>query len=328
MKELGNALNQIKKLFFILDQSIIKKGRNLSKEEIAIFQQSFHEFIYLANEKIGLNSNLDYFTKQKTGSKLQQEILPYILLTNTAERFYSKPHGYAGDYKTIDMIYGNIGKGHGRIGNVIDQFFLETPAAQAVRNRRGLLLKEISNTIDTANGKIVKIASLACGPSKEIFDIYQSIKNKEILKTTLLDFDEQAIKFLRDTKRNNNLEGQIKLIQENLLHIALGRKSIDMNNKDLIYSLGLIDYLQDKAVIKLLNWIHQVLKLGGRVILGNFHPNNPCKVFMDYIFEWKLIHRDEEEISNIFKKSAFNCTPTRIFFEDQGINMFVDCIKS
>ena len=48
---------------------------------------------------------------------------------------------------------------------------------------------------------------------------------------------------------------------------------------------------------------------------------------MDHILQWKLIHRDEEQITDLFKKSAFNRAPTKIYFEDEGINLFAECIK-
>ena len=47
---------------------------------------------------------------------VQREILPFVLATETAERFYSKPRGYAGDFLAIDMIYANQPRGAGRIG--------------------------------------------------------------------------------------------------------------------------------------------------------------------------------------------------------------------
>ena len=60
---------------------------------------------------------------------MQTELLPYVLLTSTIERCYSKPRGYAGDYLTIEKIYNNRPEGAGRIGAVVDRLFLEMPAA-------------------------------------------------------------------------------------------------------------------------------------------------------------------------------------------------------
>ena len=53
----------------------------------------------------------------------------------------------------------------------------------------------------------------------------------------------------------------------------------------------------------------------GRVILGNFHPNNYCKELMDYVLEWRLIHRSEEDMHRLFTYSAFGRSCTRIQFE-------------
>jgi extracellular factor (EF) 3-hydroxypalmitic acid methyl ester biosynthesis protein len=76
-----------------------------------------------------------------------------------------------------------------------------------------------------------------------------------------------------------------------------------------------------------LNWIHGRLRPGGTVILGNFHPNNYCKEMMDYVLEWRLIHRSEEDMNRLFTGSAFGRSCTRIQFENEGINLFAECLK-
>ena len=45
---------------------------------------------------------------------MQQEVLPFLLLTRSAERLYAKPRGYAGDYLSIDWIYNDQAGGTGR----------------------------------------------------------------------------------------------------------------------------------------------------------------------------------------------------------------------
>lgn len=63
------------------------------------------------------------------------------------------------------------------------------------------------------------------------------------------------------------------------------------------------------------------------MILGNFHPNNPAKEFMDYVLEWNLIHRTEEDMNRLFEASAFQRPCTRIQFEAEGVNLFAECAK-
>ncbi len=119
----------------------------------------------------------------------------------------------------------------------------------------------------------------------------------------------------------------MQLINANLVYLATGRQIIDLKDQDLIYSIGLTDYFNDKFVIKLLNYIHATLRPGGKVILGNFHPRNPDKAVMDHILDWRLIHRSEADMDRLFLSSSFNRPATNIRFEEQGINLFAECVK-
>ena len=91
--------------------------------------------------------------------------------------------------------------------------------------------------------------------------------------------------------------------------------------------MGLIDYFKDRFVIALLDYIYELLKPGGKVILGNFHSNNPAKAFLDHILEWKLIHRTEEDMNRLFAASKFKKPCTGIAFEESGVNLFASCSK-
>lgn len=273
------------------------------------------------------DSPLSPHMKEQLGVLLQTELLPFVLMTSTAERFYSKPRGYAGDYFSIERIYQNQPGGAGRLGAVFDRLFLEAPAAVAVRNRRPLVVEEIKRTIAEKQSGPVRVLSLACGPAREIADVYAGLKEKTKLVATLLDIDLQALAFVADWRDKAGLKTKIQLLNANLIQLALGRASLDIPPQDLVYSIGLIDYFDERLVIKMLDFIHKVLAPGGRVILGNFHIRNPSRAFMDFLLEWHLIHRTEEDMDRLFEKSAFGRKSTRIRFEPQGVNMFAECIK-
>ena len=91
-----------------------------------------------------------------------------------------------------------------------------------------------------------------------------------------------------------------------------------MAPQDLVYSIGLIDYFDDRMVIKMLDFIYDVLAPGGRVILGNFHPSNQTRALMDYLLEWRLIHRTEADMDRLFAASKFKSPSTNIRFEASG----------
>ena len=79
-------------------------------------------------------------------------------------------------------------------------------------------------------------------------------------------------------------------IQErrNLLHLCIGRQQLELELQHLMYSLGLIDYFDDRIVTRLQAWMRSCLAPGGRSILGHFHPNNPTRGLMDHLLDWRL----------------------------------------
>ena len=48
---------------------------------------------------------------------------------------------------------------------------------------------------------------------------------------------------------------------------------------------------------------------------------------MDYVLEWNLIHRTEEDMHRLFQHSEFGRPCSRIQFETQGVNLFAECVK-
>jgi extracellular factor (EF) 3-hydroxypalmitic acid methyl ester biosynthesis protein len=260
-------------------------------------------------------------------ARIQSDLLPYLLLTNTAERWYSKPRGYAGDFLSIHQIYQNQPEGRGRIGSVLDQCFLNLPAAIAVRNRRPLLAREINAVVAARGDAGARVTSLACGPAAELFDVYEDLEHREKLATTLIDVDLQALAFVAERRDKARLQRHMRLINANLVYVLSGREKIDLRDQDLIYSIGLIDYFNDDLVVKLLDYIFSALRPGGKVILGNFHPRNPDKALMDHVLDWRLIHRTEDDMNRLFRDSAFATGCTNMRFEDQGINLFAECVK-
>ena len=105
-------------------------------------------------------------------------------LSATGSRLRAKPRGYAGDYQTIDMIYDNAPAGAGAVGALIDACVLDLPALRAIRNRRRLLATEVLSSYRSA-AKEFHVASLACGPAREVFDVFEKADDKRRLHREL-----------------------------------------------------------------------------------------------------------------------------------------------
>jgi CRP-like cAMP-binding protein len=279
------------------------------------------------DQLIGESAPIPSEARQELGRVVKREFLPYFIQSRVGDRSYSKPRGYAGDFLTIEFMYENTPAGTGRLGPALDAAILDSPTCRAVRNRRGLLAGEIRRELDEHPERPVRVASFACGPARESYDVYKTLPNPARLVSTLLDIDFQALAFVADWSEQAGVKRYIHLKQSNLVFLALGREQLALEPQDLIYSIGLIDYFEDEFVVRLLNYIHGLLRPGGRAILGNFHPRNWMRAVMDHLVEWKLIHRSEDDMNRLFAKSAFGRPCTRIQTEPEGINLFAECAR-
>jgi hypothetical protein len=320
------SLNSFKTEIRKLDQESLRHG-GVSGASERRFLEAFGNLELLLHESLGSAVGAAAESSIALGERLQAELLPYLLLSENAERWYAKPRGYAGDYLSIARMYEDQPRGLGRVGRLLDRCFLNMAAVRAVQNRRRLLTREILHTVAAVAPAAARVTSLACGPAQELFDTYQELPDRRMLDATLLDLDLQALAYVADRRDMEKLKTQIQLLNDNLVRLAVGRGRSTIKNQHLVYSVGLIDYFKDALVVRLMNFAHSILADGGRVIFGNFHPRNRTRAIMDHVLDWKLIHRTEEDMNRLFLASTFARPCTRIVYEEQEINLFAECIK-
>jgi hypothetical protein len=321
------AIGAVKFWVHRVDSEAIRRGE-ASSESLKALTKTFAICVRLLDEVLGDQAGAPTNARQAVGARVQTELLPYMLMSGNAERWYSKPRGYAGDYLSIARIYEDHSQGSGRVGPILDRCFLDMPAVRAVQNRRALIAAEILATVASRPEKPVRVASLACGPAIELFDVYRDLPDPGALRSTLIDLDLSALADVSDRRDRVGLKGHMALVNEDLIRLAAGRRAAPCKEQDLVYSIGLIDYFSDGFVVRLLNFVHSILRKGGRVLLGNFHPRNSTKALMDYVLDWKLVHRTEEDMNRLFEASLFGQPCSRILFENERINLFAECYKS
>lgn len=277
------------------------------------------------------NSRVSYFGKLMKDAQsadlvwgfVFKEAFPYLMRSRFFERAYYKPKGYAGDFNMIEQIYRNEAGGDGKLGHLIDEWGLQQTPARAVRARRILL----ADTLDRycrlllQPGLALDIMNLACGPSRELFDLIARCDYAEHIDAICIDIDAEALEFANEQVNNFDHPARVRFMNENVVKWALGRIKQDFGPQDIIYSSGLCDYLDKRLLLALINRCHAQLKPGGVLIIGNFSPANPDRVFMDHMLYWRLIHRDGAEMEQIFAESDFGAV-REILFEPEGVNLF------
>lgn len=289
-------------------------------------QQSFRAIVNSVNNKV-YHSDLNDEQQQALGDWAHSEFVAFILLGTWPSRSFRKPQDIAGDHHTIKQIYAGGSQERRAIGHVVNHCFFEEPACKAVVNRKNYIMEEVLQQLNAKSEGILHVTSVACGPAEELFGVFEQLAddNKKKLKATGLDLDLRACSYVEDAIKQQRLRGQFRVHHADILKPHTYPAHLEP--QDLVYSMGLIDYFSDRLCVKTLNNIYDILKPGGEVIVGNFHTRCSSRVFLDYMLDWPLIYRTEEDMERLFAASKFADSPVYVDYEEERVNMLVRCKK-
>lgn len=256
---------------------------------------------------------------------IRKQVGPFIYGAPFANRAFNKPRGYAGDYEMMNHLYRSEILGRTLFDQCMHKYFVDEPAAEAVKNR-GLYLKgKISRFIRNRGSaqKPLRILSVASGPAMEV-QLFLAEANEFKgwpIEFFFIDQDEESL--IHAQKQISTLERchqtGFKFIFQNLAIRNIIMNGLPRNDFDLIYTAGLFDYFTDPVATTAAQKLFSGLNKGGELIIGNYSSNNPTAVLMEILLDWHLIYRSEDDLRRLFKSL---CHDLHIEEEDLKINYF------
>ncbi len=266
-----------------------------------------------------------------------------------------KPRGYAGDAEMMALIYRDEYEGPDLFSKLMHRIGLDCAACVSIRNRKNLLLDSFK---EFAGGKVL---SLAAGPAKEIeeyLEVYHDIDflaldhDIETLKNAkkkYVDIPYGIINAFHLIKGHSqyliprpqllescNPKKDLKGLRRLFLPFKYQVKKLKSESFDMVYSAGLYDYIEtfedrkDKGSIALTRKLFDLVKPGGRMIIGNMNQEMPVGVrwVMEAICDWYLIYRDKEEVLAFASEiPESQIESIEIIQEERGLNYFLDIRK-
>jgi hypothetical protein len=88
------------------------------------------------------------------------------------------------------------------------------------------------------------------------------------------------------------------------------RQTRDYGPYHLISAGGLFDYLPDRLVSLTLGIACKLLAPGGRMVFTNIGAGNPFRVWLEYMADWKLIERSEQEVERLCRDAGISAPVT------------------
>jgi hypothetical protein len=220
----------------------------------------------------------------ETRAALHDHRLHEVLLQDPLSAYSARrPRGYPGDAGLIDMIYDKVPAfDASNQGREIFALTVQFQAPEGVRQRR----LHAETVIDKAWRQGKRILVLACGHFREA----DTLIGEDISNVVLVDQDAVSLEVVR---RNH---GDFPEIHEANVFRYLRAASSRGARFDLIYTLGLTDYLDRRAMELLHRMTKACLAPGGSFLLANFLPGHLATGWMDAVMDWHLIYREEDEL--------------------------------
>ena len=254
----------------------------------------------------------------------QLMIRPWIQKSYLLHRATIKPRGYPGDYEVIEGVYNNKCVSSG-VGFYLDRFFLNTQLAEAVRNRKDFLVEFLKNEIKTRDE--IRVFNLACGSCREWHELLPHIDGNSV-QLTCIDHDQEALDYSKKRFNGNEKKLVINFVQENALKIAVGKNLTEKYGKqDIVYSVGLYDYLSDKPLKRLLKNLYSLLNPKGKMILAHKDKTKYGKTLYDWGSDWRFVPRNEDEVYKVLHDIGIERSLIKTEWEPSGTIIFFEINK-
>lgn len=262
-------------------------------------------------------------------SVFREELIEFYRDASFLRRAWEKPLGYAGDYEMMNQIYRNQMEGKSLFGRLMHKWGINEASSKSVRYRTHYIVKKLQDLAD--KGHAVKVGCLASGPAREVIEFLKVIPPEmaEKVEFILMDQDHESLlnakRGIAHVQMLRGLNCKVRFIPLSVKDIIDGNEvvgSLSRYQFDFIYTMGLYDYLRQGVAKILTNTLLSWLRSGGHFVTGNFSTGNTTHSISDFVADWRLILRTEDEMRDLADPELVKTA--LIHVDEEGIDLFLE----
>lgn len=270
----------------------------------------------------------------------QRALMPLLLSCPMHRRAFEKPLGYAGDYRLMELIQEPMLEGESLFGRLMHHAGRHYTLAETVRRRGQVAEAAVREYLKLP--RAVRIGSLACGPALELQRVLTDIPpRKHPVELLLIDQDEDALRTCQSAlmrvinQRSDAALITVSCLRFSVRQIVLPKRGEEqqlvakvLQGIDLIYSMGLYDYLLQPLARRVTTALWNLLAPGGKVLVGNLKRVPDSSWMMEYATEWNLIYRKEDEMLDLIAEAQPAPARVRIRRDKTGMCLFLEATRA
>lgn len=212
-------------------------------------------------------------------------------------RLQTWPRGYQGDFETIEWLADATPRiDRSQPAYWLEWYALNCPIARQHRNK----LVWQRGVIERAARQGGRILNVGCGGCADLADDPPFLQDCDF---TLIDMDNKALALSADRLRKAR---SVTLINEDILKGL--RDAARLGPFDAIVCGGLFDYLPSRLVSRLLRQLAASAATNACVAFTNISDDNPYRIWIENLADWRLIHRSKDDIRRIVADAGLPLT--------------------
>lgn len=250
-------------------------------------------------------------------ARFRDEIWPWLDKSWFMHRALTKPRGYPGDYELLSAIYDGQPKSRG-LGGCLDRYFLNTTLGRAVVSRMQAARLFLLDELDRRPGKTT-VLNVACGSCREFLAGFNPPADRQ-LAVTCVDNDVEALDYVR-TRVAPRVAGRVafEFVRYNALRMTSVKSNVArFGHVDVVYSVGLCDYIPDEYLIPMLKAWRETLSPGGTAYVAFKDSRRYRTAEYQWLVDWHFFQRTEEDHRRLFEQAGYDMATLRATRDETG----------
>jgi len=232
----------------------------------------------------------------------ERVVTPEFLAGPIWWRAYAKPLGYPGDFGILDYVYAARDAGEDLYAKLLHR--LGVDSLTCVETRMSMMRDLLLERLGRETSETLRVLSIGCGAAEEVRRSL-SVPAARPASFTLIDQDHRALDAAYARAYPLALAAahpvDLRCLQTGFQRLVSPRPADQsLGPQDVIYSLGLLDYLKQPRAKRLCRALYQQLAPGGLLVVANVHERmGNGRWRAECISDWSLIYRTRAQMADL-----------------------------
>jgi len=184
---------------------------------------------------------------------------------------------------------------------------------KALRNRKRISASLLAALIDACDHDHVHVVAVGAGGGNNVLEAMAMAQHPDV-RACLIDINAGAFEYGRQVASQLGLSDRLQFIQGDACDI---RTMVDWD-PELVTLIGIIEYLSDEELLRLLRAMHDAMDTGSHVLVNSIGNRHGIDRFLRRVFRLNLNYRSPERVSAFLAEAGFEACHD----QDEPMNVY------